>query len=481
MTPRMATSNLTKHLRTATCTLALALTVAACDSDVQPRGTTPTGTDGGTTPPTSGGPIVVGSGGSSVDNGQYRIELSATNFDITEGGNIAGLDVTVVRQNGHSEPINFALRGNTSADENNMRWVFDDNQLTGTETTTTAQIELGVGRAPILPQSRQLVLVATDGSSAPLEATLNLSITPTSADDVYLLVGQSNMVGASLPARASGPGEPDEPNSRIRQLNVTGNDTTNFPSPSAFTNPDNVANPDARTVTALDPLHDGFNFAINGKTSERVGLGLSFAKAMLPNTSANIYLVPAAWSDSGFCKTETVPFDAGWNTVPPADTTNFGSTLLHDRAITRLNLALQETGGVFRGILWHQGEGDSNSAVCANAYQQNLSALVASIRSNAQVDARGNTARGAAADIPFVAGTMSFGEEFAQVSSSKQIVDGVHRTVGSFIPFAATSIHDDLVPPAYPCGEGSCVHFGATAYREMGRRYADRMLEIQRR
>jgi len=347
----------------------------------------------------------------------------------------------------------------------------------------TQSIEVGLARGPIQPQTRQFDLIATDGSGLSLELDITLQVTPTSAPDVYLQIGQSNMVGSSLfDARESDPGELDAPDSRILQLNVTGNDTTNFPSEAAFSNTANVANPDALMTVALDPLHDGFNFSIGGKASTKIGMGLSFARAMLQNTTTNVIMVPAAWSDTGFCKTETIPFDdVGWLATPPTDTFNFSGTLLHDRALTRLNLALTETGGIFRGILWHQGEADSNNEVCSQAYEANLRALVASIRSRAQVDARGPQARGAAADIPFVAGTMSRGEEFADLSDTKARVDGVHRNVSTIIPFASTVINDDLVPPAFPCGEGSCIHFGATAYREMGNRYANRMLEIQRR
>jgi len=291
------------------------------------------------------------------------------------------------------------------------------------------------------------------------------------------------MVGSSLPnARESDEGEPDAPNGRVFQLNVTGNDGTNFPNPAAFSNENSVANPDALIVTALDPLHDGFDFSINGKENTRIGLGLTFAKSMLPSTTANVILVPAAWSDTGFCKTETNIYPgAGWHASPPSDTTNFAGTLLHDRALTRLNLTLRESGGIFRGILWHQGEADSNSDACAARYEQNLKDLVASIRTNARVDARGPQARGSAADIPFIAGTMSRGAEFADLWPAKAIVDEVHRNVSGKVPFAASVIADDLVPNAFPCGEGGCIHFGSRAYREMGVRYAEQMRAVQNR
>jgi len=53
--------------------------------------------------------------------------------------------------------------------------------------------------------------------------------------------------------------------------------------------------------------------------------------------------------------------------------------------------------------------------------------------------------------------------------------------IANRVPFAAFVNNDDLVPPAYPCGNGSCVHFGAAAYREMGRRYAEQLQEIWQR
>ena len=421
----------------------------------------------------------------SSDNavgGSFQISLDRSSLALTEGGAAMACGINAIRQGGQSSPITLALRGNSPSDENNLRWTFSDEQLDTSESSASVTIELGIARSAIMPQTRSFTVVATDGSTTQ-NATIQLDISPTTRPDVYLLIGQSNMVGFSLPgARESDSGEADATDARIFQLNVTGNDPTNFPSPAAFTNSSTVANPGARSVLALDPLHDGFDFSINSKESTRIGLGLSFARAMLSNTTSNLYLVPSAWSDTGFCQTDTLLYPGqGWNATQPDDTDNFAGTLLHDRALTRLNLTLQETGGIFRGILWHQGEADSNDAVCAAAYESNLSALVASLRSLAQVDARGPQARGAAADIPFIVGTMSRGEEFADFSAPKQQVDGVHRIVSSIIPFAATVINDDLVPPAFPCGQGSCIHFGATALREMGSRYAERMLEVQRR
>jgi len=465
------------------CTIAL-LHLAACGGgDSRPPAATQQPADDGQSVSTPAGPVDGGSAAGNVDNGRYRLELSATRFSINEGGNSVGLTLSVDRMDGHSAPIKLSINVESVLDQQNLQATIDDDEISGAETETEVLISLGVGRAPIEAHTREIKIVADDGESSVLEATITLNVVPTDAPDVYLLIGQSNMVGFSLPgAREDDVGEDDAPNSRVLQLNVTGNDDTNFPSPAAFTNPNSVANPDQRLVTALDPLHDGFDFSIDGKEATRIGLGLSFAKAMLPSTSVDVVLVPAAWSDTGFCKTDTLIFPTvGWHATPPEDTDLFSGTLLYDRAITRLNLTLQETNGIFRGILWHQGEADSNSNECAAAYEENLVELVAAIRTRAQVDGRGRQARGAAADVPFVAGTMSRGDDFADLSPAKLVVDTVHRNVSTLIPFAGTVNNDNFVPPAYPCGQGGCVHFGDNAYREIGVSYAEIMRSVQRR
>jgi len=200
------------------------------------------------------GPVDQGTGADNVGNGRYRIELSATEFNIIEGGNPVGFTLSVVRIDGHSAPISLDITS-ASDDDRNVQFTIFDDEITGAETNTEVNISLGVARAPIQAQTRELTVVANDNETSVLEATLTLNVTPTSAPDVYLLIGQSNMVGFSLDdARESEAGGDDAPNDRIMQLNVTGNDQTNFSSPAAFTNPNSIADPNQRLVTALDPL-----------------------------------------------------------------------------------------------------------------------------------------------------------------------------------------------------------------------------------
>ena len=200
-------------------------------------------------------------------------------------------------------------------------------------------------------------------------------------------------------------------------------------------------------------------------------------------------LVPAAWSSTGFCNTGEflssfsdgpdfiADGELGWNAFPQTNPV-FGGTTLFERAVLRTNIAIQSRQGILRGILWHQGESDGDNAVCAAAYAENLATMVSELRTRIITDARGPDARGADSDVPFIAGTMSRGidsrGDFSVLSDSKQIVDNVHRTIGAegLIPHYGIAILDDIIPANnFPCGEGSCVHYGSEAYREIGNRY----------
>lgn len=423
-----------------------------------------------------------GDGGSStpvdpVISGSYSLNLSNDNVSLMEGATVS-INVQIVRSAGHSRLINLAVEGQTPADVTDLQWQFSDTQISDSEQSANITFRTDIGPLPIQRQVRNVRILGTDGNSQTIVSVLRLEIAPTDRPDVYLLVGQSNMVGFSeTGAKQALPGEPDAPNERIRQLNVTGNDVTNFPTIASFKNTNAIAVPSLRVSEAIDPLHNGYDSRINGKAGSHIGLGLSFAKRAISDTQSDIVLVPAAWSNTGFCKRDRTdyPGQLGWN-ARPSNNPALSGTLLHDRAIARANLALLETEGILRGILWHQGEADSDNAECARLYQENLSALVASLRTNIMQDARGAGARGPNANIPFVLGTMSKGAPYNFQPDPKQVVDSVHRNIQSIVPFSEYVDNDGLVPNAYPCGEGDCIHFGSTSYRLMGLRYYDFLL-----
>lgn len=451
--------------------------LSGCDSDLQTPADPPTTIPVEPVTPSPGNP------GDVAANDAFSIQLTNESIAMVEGAGSVSVGLTAERLLPQQQPITLTAQGVSISDEQNMTWQLSDASLSAGESSANLTLRLLIGQRPIETQTRRFRITASDGINQPLALELAIQVQPTSRPDVYLLAGQSNMVGFSENgAKQATAGGADAPVERIKQLNVTGNDGENFAVAADFTNPANIHNEGLPVTVAVDPLHDGFDTRIDGKAGELIGPALSFAKRALLDTSADIILVPAAWSDTGFCKRDTNRVDGiGWNATPKSNTALSG-TLLHDRAIARTNIALAETGGILRGILWHQGEADSDDQACAESYADNLTELVVSLRTNIDQDARGSVARGPGSDVPFIAATMSKGNdsrsEQSPFNDRKQLVDDAHRNIGNVVPMAGFVNNDDLVPTAFPCGEGSCVHFGSAAYREMGSRYYEELVSL---
>lgn len=407
----------------------------------------------------------------------FSISIAPAAYNLQEG-NPSGLAIPVnlIRDNGFEAPITISVVPETSVDGANITTTVFPATVVADQTSSTINLQLGVDVLPILSQTRSFEVVATDGTNS-ATASVTVAVSPVALDDIYLIIGQSNAVGFSEEgAKQSGPGGFDEIDLRIRQANVQPNDSSLFSQEQNYADPVfNFLTP--AFISAEDPLHEPVDVNTLAKESTRIGLGLSFAKSALPSTSRNIVLVPAAWAGSSFCDSASPA--AHWNALPNSNPT-LGNTLLFDRALARVNETLQATGGVLRGILWHQGESDSNDE-CASLYESNLVTMVSEFRSRIVVDARGELARGPVANVPFVLGTMSRGSDargdLSLFNAAKQTVDLVHRNIASLVPHSEVVLTDDLIPAnGYPCGQGSCIHFGAAALREIGSRSYDAML-----
>ena len=392
--------------------------------------------------------------------------------DKLQEGDAAGINVpvTVSFNDANSPPVTLSISGVGSDDNRGISTSFSRESLSPADNTSELNLKLAIDVLPIFSGQRSFTVTASDGTNS-AQSTLTVDVTSVARDDVYLLIGQSNMVGVSeTGAKQAGAGGADEPNMRIRQANVVSNNADLYANADAFTSVAvNFRSP--VFVTAQDPLHDPVDPNDLSKNGTEIGMGLSMAKSALRATSRSIVLVPAAWGGTGFCDSSSRP--AQWNARPTSQP-ELGNTLLFDRALTRVNETLLETGGILRGIIWHQGEDDSNSA-CAQFYEQNLTTMVSEFRSRIIEDMRGSDARGPSANIPFVVGTMSKGVDdrgdFSSFNAPKSVVDSVHRNIAGIIPFSEVVLNDDLVPAnGFPCGGGSCIHFGASALREMGAR-----------
>ncbi|MFK7853180.1 MAG: sialate O-acetylesterase [Granulosicoccus sp.] len=438
------------------------------------RGTTLNGSVQGTPPDElqdPPGPTITDPS-SSTDDGGLILYSSSGRATLLEGDS-AGISIglSVQRTLAQKRTVTLSLEADASRDFNELDHVFSSTSLAPDESGSVLTLRLDIGVAPLILHERYFRLVADDGVSR-TSTQLVIDVTPTALPDVYLLAGQSNMEGYSeVGSRQRFPGGLDERRERIKQLNVRPNSRSIFNDNSIFSDEQaNIASP--MFVPAEDPLHEPRNIGIDGKGATFVGLGLTFAKEALRTSTADIYLVPAAWGATGFCANSKG--DLAWN-AEATEEDFLGGTLLTERALTRLNLTLRETGGILRGILWHQGGADSNNPDCARTYSSNLQALAQRLRRDARQDARGPSARGNDAVVPFIVATQSRGDDeranFSIYNPSKVQVDSVHRSVAEFVPYSDFVNNDDLVPPQYPCGQVSCVHFGAAALREQGRRF----------
>ncbi|MBX2879985.1 MAG: sialate O-acetylesterase [Granulosicoccus sp.] len=451
--------------------LCVCLAVMGCDSDLEPK-TQPDDTlppapinEPPSTPPANGEVL-------------FTFQLGTNSISLTEGAGQIDVPISVSRSGAGESTLSLSVDNNGINGIPGLFAQFTDGTLSTDESQSTLQVSVAISRRPISQQTYELTVIAEDSSGQRQTEQLSVQVSPTNLPDVYLLIGQSNMVGISEPgSKQSQIGQLDAPNDRILQLNVTGNDAGNFQVADDFTNPAKLYNNSEPLTPAIDPLHDGYE-GDSGKSGDRIGLGLTFAKSALRDTSASIYLVPAAWSGTGFCSQEDQDLiGLAWNAIPNSDPSQQG-TLLYKRALARVNKTLELTNGVLRGILWHQGEADSTDPSCADSYADNLAELISELRTNIAIDARGPSARGENADIPFIAGTMSMGGNLSVFSETKRKVDTAHREIGVNTPYADFVTADDLVPPAFPCGGGSCIHFGASAYRELGRRYYEQLVLV---
>ncbi len=415
-----------------------------------------------------------------AQDGTELVLYSASGRATLQEGDANGVSIAVsLERRGEQRAVELSLEAVGDRDALNLRHEFSSTTLNADESGSVLTLRLDISVAPLLVHERNFRIIASDGVSR-TTVPLTIDVAPSSAPDVYLLIGQSNMEGYSeLGSRQAYEGGLDERNERIKQLNVQPNSRSIFFDDNLFRDEQqNISTP--TFVPAEDPLHEPRFIGIDGKEATFVGLGLTFAKSALGSTTADIYLVPAAWGATGFCANANG--ELAWNASATPDESYLGGTLLADRALTRLNMTLRETGGILRGILWHQGGADSNNPDCASSYADNLSQLAARLRQEARQDGRGSQARGSEANIPFIVATQSRGDdergEFSTFNSSKVQVDAAQRSVSQYIAHADFVNNDDLVPPQYACGQTSCVHFGAQALREQGRRYYAAMKRV---
>ncbi|MEK5448220.1 sialate O-acetylesterase [Paenibacillus sp. FSL R7-0331] len=226
---------------------------------------------------------------------------------------------------------------------------------------------------------------------------------------LFLLIGQSNMAGRGP---LEGPDFNAEPEKNIYKLDDNG-----------------------VWLKAKEPVHNDKPALVG------VGPGLTFARIVLGALNGETAgLIPCA---VGGTKIER------W--VPGGD--------LYERAVIRARLAMES--GQLSGILWAQGESDSEQEADASAYKDRLFKLITSLREelNAQ-------------DVPFISaklGGFIRPEEYPYTDQINRVLESAATVFDKF--FLAES--DGLTH------KGDYLHYDAASAKELGRRMAEGWLTFQ--
>ncbi|MDD4590417.1 MAG: sialate O-acetylesterase [Parabacteroides sp.] len=227
---------------------------------------------------------------------------------------------------------------------------------------------------------------------------------------LYLLVGQSNMAGRGKIDLLSTP-------NNLRILMLTEKN---------------------EWMIAKDPLHFDKPKVIG------VGPGLSFAQEILAiekDKDVRIGLIPCAVGGTSIDM---------WQ---PGEDAYDGQYHPYDDTIERLHAAMQY--GVVKGIVWHQGEGDSNVEK-SKVYIEKLEKLITRFR-----DEIGNQ------EIPFVAG------ELGHYRENYKLINNELKKLPGTVPFSAVATSEELTH------NGDGTHLNSESARELGKRMAIEMMELQ--
>lgn len=182
-----------------------------------------------------------------------------------------------------------------------------------------------------------------------------------------------------------------------------------------------------------------------GSWHSGIGLGASFARAFADaRPDVRIGLIPCA--DGGTRLSDWEPGSA-----------------LYDNAVFQVRQARRTSEVV--AILWHQGEGDSDTPERATAYREKFTAFLAALRRDAGLE-----------DVPVVVGELGrflavtkrwegLPENFGTVNAALHAVADADPKIGIVSSEGLTCKDDEI-------------HFNSKSLRELGRRYAAELLRL---
>lgn len=244
------------------------------------------------------------------------------------------------------------------------------------------------------------------------EAELATKLPPKEKLHLYLLIGQSNMAGRGVL-------DTEKRISRTRVLKFSPNNKWAF---------------------GMEPLHHDKPAAVGA------GLGMSFAREMADaSPGATIGLIPCAVGGT------------------PLERWEKGGDL-YLQALERARLAMKD--GTLKGILWHQGEGDSGNEAKSKSYADRFAKMIGDLRADL-----------GAGEVPLVAGKL--GEFLALESKEKTpvywpLVNEQLASIPARVPKTAVVESTGLKD------KGDKVHFDTPSLRTFGERYAEAMKLLQK-
>ena len=226
--------------------------------------------------------------------------------------------------------------------------------------------------------------------------------------DLYLLIGQSNMAGrGEITVEYK-----DEGSDNVLMLTKENN-----------------------WVLAKHPLH------FDKPSVVGVGPGLSFGIEMAKKSKGhNIGLIPCAVGGSSIDVWKPGAFDKSTSTYP------------YDDAMKRLEIAMQS--GTIKGVIWLQGESDSDSARAKN-YLPKLEELIERIR------IKTNSPK-----LPFVAGEL--GRYKQQYDNINKVLHVLPEKVAHTAVASSKGLKD----------KGDKTHFDSRSAEKMGKRFAKKMQRL---
>lgn len=190
-----------------------------------------------------------------------------------------------------------------------------------------------------------------------------------------------------------------------------------------------MMNQEMNWVLAKDPIH--FDKPIAG-----VGPGHQFARTLKEHEpTANIGLIPAAMGGSSMDE---------WK----------AGDKLYTNAIERACAAMKN--GQLKGILWHQGEADTKPERTAT-YPARFAAMIAQLRKDLD-----------AAEVPVIIGELVYTRE-VNVPFNETI-----PTISAAVPNSGWVSAEGLPD------RGDKLHFSAEGARGLGKRYAEKFLEMKK-